>query len=96
MGASGTLLLCVFSDETDTPFVMSVVRWTSATRRQSRERIYHEQKKGWCITRTTCKEDRGTENEQARRGSGRSWNGPSVGRFQFPRLPARCLGFAAD
>src|SRR5574341_429562 len=34
------------------PFVM--LSLSAATRRQSRERIYHEGKKTRCITRTTC------------------------------------------
>jgi hypothetical protein len=41
-------------------------RCSAATRRQSRERIYHEGKKGRCISHTTCKEVRGIAGNQSK------------------------------
>ena len=45
------------------PFVM--LSLSAATRGQSRERIYHEAKKGRCISHTTCKEVRGMAGKQS-------------------------------
>src|SRR5439155_24197353 len=55
------------------PFV--VVRWTAVTRRQSRERIYQEAKKGRSITCTTCSEVRGRGRHALQPGDRRASSG---------------------